>query len=202
MYPSSFIDEYIIQVNEHVIKLCNSLEMDTGILFVQGLYNKQRQQFSIFEAGLRCAGEAPYRLIEKINGISFMNNLVDYALLGHVQGFDNSKEDPYMRDKICCVASFVAKGGRVGRIQNFDETVNIVPSIVDSECRYHEGDTVPDSNTLRQIMLRFVLICDSREQLVNDIDFINSNVKVLDEGGHNMCYTFDAAPYFNLSKSK
>lgn len=197
LYPSTFTNEYIKQVNEQVIKLCQSLKMNTGVLFVQGLYNKQRKQFSIFEAGLRCAGEAPYRLIEKVNGISFMNNLVDYAILGHVQGFDNSKEDPYMHDKICCIASFVAKGGRVGRIQNFDETVNKVPSLVDSECRYHEGEIIPDGNTLKQIMLRFVLICDNYEQLINDMSFINNSIKVLDEKGQSMCYTFNAGDYFN-----
>lgn len=202
LYPSTFTNEYIKQVNKHVIKLCKSLEMSTGVLFVQGLYNKQQNQFCIFEAGLRCAGEAPYRLLEKVNGINFMNNFIDYALLRRVEGFDSSKDDPYLNNKICCVASFVAQGGKVGKIQNFKETIRIVPSIVDSECRYHEGDIVPDGNTLRQIMLRFVLICDNREQLVNDMEFINSNIKVLDEGGHNMCYTFDAASYFNVSQSK
>ena len=196
LYPSTFTNEYINQVNENVINVCKSLGMDTGVLFVQGLYNKQQNRFSIFEAGLRCAGEAPYRLIEKVNGINFMNNFVDYALLGRVEGFDNSKEEPYMHDKVCCVASFVAKGGKVGRIQHFEETINKVPSIVDSECRYHEGDTIPDGNTLRQIMLRFVLICDNREQLIDDIEYINNSIKVLDEYGKNMCYTFDARSYF------
>lgn len=198
LYPSSFTDEYIKQVNKHVVKLCKSLNIETAVLFVQGLYNKQRKQFCIFEAGLRCAGEAPYRLIEKVNGISFMNNFVDYALLGRVEGFDSSKDDPYLNNKICCVASFVAKGGKVGKILNFDDAVKAVPSIVDSECRYHEGDIVPDGNTLRQIMLRFVLICNNRKQLVKDIEYINNTVKVLDVDGQNMCYTFDAKSYYNF----
>lgn len=198
IYPSTYTDEYIKQVNSYVIDLCKSLKMNTGVLFVQGLYNKKNNRFCIFEAGLRCAGEAPYRLIEKVNGISFMNNFVDYALLGQVEDFDNSKDDPYLHGKICCVASFVAKGGKVGRILNFDETVRMIPSIVDYERRYQEGDIVPDGNTLRQIMLRFVLICNNRKQLVSDIESINKSIKVLDSEGHNMCYTFDARSYFGL----
>ncbi len=200
LYPSTYTDEYIKQVNEKVINLCKSLEMNTGVLFVQGLYNKQKNQFSIFEAGLRCAGEAPYRLIEKVNGINFMDNFVDYALLGRVEGFDSSKDDPYLNNKICCVASFVSKGGRVGTIKNFDETVKSVSSLVDSECRYHEGDIIPDSNTLKQIMMRFVLICDNPKQLINDLDFINKSIEVLDENGQKMCYTFDANDYFTQSQ--
>lgn len=192
IYPSTFIDEYIKQVDDKIKRLCKSLNLNTGVLFIQGLYNKNKNCFSIFEAGLRCSGEAPYRLIEKTNGISFMNYLVDYALLGRIEGFGNSKDDPYLHNKICCVTSFVSKGGKIGKIQNFEETIKNVSSIVDSECRYHEGDIVPDGNTLRQIILRFVLICDNREQLIKDIETINNSIKVLDDTGLDMCYTFDA----------
>lgn len=195
IYPSTFTEEYIKQVNSYVIDLCKSLKMDTGVLFVQGLYNNTKNRFCIFEAGLRCAGEAPYRLIEKVNGINFMNNFVDYALLGRVENYDSSKDDPYLHDKICCVTSFVAKGGKVGKILNYDETVKAIPSIVDSECRYQEGDIVPDGNTLRQIILRFVLISENCEQLVNDIESINESIKVMDIQGHDMCYTFDARSF-------
>ena len=199
LYPSTFTDEYIKQVNSHVIDLCKSLNLDTGVLFVQGLYNKANNRFCIFEAGLRCAGEAPYRIIEKVNGINFMDNFVDYALLGRVESFDSSKDDPYLHGKICCVASFVGKGGKIGKILKYDETVRSVPSIVDSECRYQEGDIVPDGNTLRQIILRFVLICENRKQLVTDIEVINKSIQVLDSKGYNMCYTFDVQTYLTQS---
>lgn len=196
VYPSTFINEYIAQVNPQMIRLCQSIGMDTGILFVQGLYNKEKNVFYIFEAGLRCAGEAPYRLIKRVNGISFMDNIVDYALLGRTKDFDISKEDPFLKGKVCCVTSFVSKGGRVGKILHYEETAHALPSIVDSECRYQEGDDTPNGNTLRQIMIRFVLICDSVEQLITDVEYINHAVKVLDVNGNNMCLTFDARSFF------
>lgn len=196
VYPSTFIDEYVDQVNPQMIRLCQSLGMDTGILFVQGLYNQDKNTFHIFEAGLRCAGEAPYRLIERVNGISFMNNLVDYALLGKANDFDSSKEDPFLKGKVCCVTSFVSKGGRIGKIINYEETAYALESVVDCECRYHEGDETPDGNTLRQIVIRFVLICDSVEQLITDVEYINRSVKVLDVNGNEMCLTFDARSFF------
>ena len=196
VYPSNFINDYIEQVNEKMIDLCRSLGLTAGVLFVQGLYNRHKKQFSIFEAGLRSAGEAPYRIIQEVNGINFMNNLVDYALLGQVQDFDITKDDPYLKGKVCCVTSFVSKGGRVGQIIGYEETIKNVQSIVDSECRYHEGDVTPDGNTLRQIMMRFVLICDNVEQLVNDIETINNSISVLDDKGEDLCYRFDVRNYF------
>lgn len=196
IYPSTFIDQYIEQVNPQMLQLCQSVGVNTGVLFVQGLYNKEKNRFYIFEAGLRCAGEAPYRLIERVNGVSFMNNIVDYALLGYANDFDVKKEDPYFNGKMCCVTSFVSKGGRVGKIINYEETAKALNSIVDYECRYHEGDETPNGNTLRQIMIRYVLICDNVEQLINDIKYINSHVKVLDDNGKDMCLTFDVQSFY------
>lgn len=196
VYPSTFINEYIGQVNNKVINLCKSLELKAGVLFVQGLYNKEKNEFSIFEAGLRCAGEAPYRIIERVNGVNFMNLFVDYALLGKIENYDIKKEDPYLRGKVCCVTSFVSKGGKVGKIIGYDDIQNAVPSVVSKECRYQEGDETPNGNTLRQIMLRFVLVCDTKEQLINDVVAINHLVTVLDDKGKDMSLKFNASEYF------
>jgi len=100
VYPSSFIDEYIDQVDSNMKLLCESLHLESGVLFIQGLYNRQENKFCIFEAGLRCAGEVPYRFIEKINGVNFMHNMIDYTLLGKSEDYDIMKEDPYMKGKI------------------------------------------------------------------------------------------------------
>lgn len=196
IYPSSFIDEYIRQVNDKMIDLCQSLRMEYGVLFVQGLYSKLKNRFVIFEAGLRCAGEAPYRILEKTNSVSFMNGFVDYALLGKVDPFQCEKNDPYLHGKTACVVSYVSKGGRVGDIIGFDAVEKEVSSLVDKECRYHVGDTTPSGDTLRQIMLRFVLVCDSKEQMIDDVERINHLVKVLDDKGDDLCLTFDIRDYF------
>ena len=197
VYPSTFINEYMEQINDKVKDLCKSLNLNNGVLFVQGLYNRQKNEFSIFEAGLRCAGEAPYRIIKKVNGISFMNNFVDYALLGRVVDYDMTKENPFLKGKSCCVTSFVSKGGMVGKIIGFKEIQSKVPSIIDSEFRYQEGDVTPDGNTLRQIVLRFVLVCDTKEQMIRDVETINNSVQVLDDKGNELCSKCDAYGFLN-----
>lgn len=197
VYPSSFIDEYIEQVDTNMKHLCESLHLEFGVLFIQGLYNRRENKFCIFEAGLRCAGEVPYRFIEKINGVNFMHNMIDFILLGKSEDYDIMKEDPYMKGKICGTVSFATKGGKVGKIIGYDDIQKAVPSIVDKECRYQAGDETPNGNTLRQIMLRFVLVCDTKEQLINNVERINQTVKVLDSNGDDLCYTFDIRNYYS-----
>lgn len=198
VYPSSFIKEFIEQVNDKLVSLCESLNLPAGVLFVQGLYNQKFNTFSMFEAGLRCAGEAAYRITERINGNNFMNLFVDYALLGNTDDYIIENDDPFMKGKMGCVTSFVSKGGRIGRIIGYEDALKSVPSIISSECRYHEGDTTPTGDTLRQIVLRFSLVCDSREQMIHDIEIINQTVTVLDDKGKDMCLTFNARSYYNM----
>ena len=200
LYPSVFIREYMEQVNDKMIDLFRSLELSAGVLFVQGLYDSQRNEFSIFEAGLRCAGEAPYRIIEKVNGNSFIKLFVDYALLGKVENYDVGKEDPFLKGKKCCVTSFVSKGGIIGQISGFGDIEKKVLSIESKECRYQVGDFVPDGDTLRQIVLRFFLVCDSEEQLIQDVETINKSIQVLDEKGEDICYRFEARSYLDNRK--
>lgn len=195
IYPSDFIDEYVSQVDGSVSKMIKSLGLRTGVFFVQGFYNRQNKFFSIFEAGLRCAGEAPYRFLKKVNGSSFMENLVDYAMSWSSQ--ELPKEDPYLKGKHCCVTSFVSKGGEIDKIVGYEETISRIGSIIDAECRYHAGDVVPNGDTLRQIVMRFVLVCDTIEEMVADIREINNSIQVLGRDGKDMCLRFDAGQPLN-----
>lgn len=197
IYPSSFLMEYKNQVNDKVVEMCDSLALEVGVLFVQGLYNRKSNRFCIFEGGLRSAGEAPFRFVESVNGTNYMNALVDYAMLGEASDYDNKMENPELKGKSCAVISFVSKGGRISRIIGFDGISKTVHSIISTECRYKEGDEIPKGNTLRQIVLRFVLVCGSKEELKKDIDYINSNVYVLNENGADMCIRFDPNRMFS-----
>lgn len=190
IYPCVYLDEYLKQVNPAMIQLCEGLEMDTGIMFIQGLYDERKNQFYIFEAGLRSAGEAPYRFIDKVNGLNAMNLLVDYVLSDE-QEYDLEAEEPYLKGKCCGVVSFVAKGGKVGDIVGLEEAVAATPSVIEYENRYSVGCAVPDGDTLRQLMIRFVMICESREQMAKDVKYLNDSITVLNDKGENMVIKMD-----------
>lgn len=198
VYPSLFLDSYIDEVDESMVKLCEGLGVREGVIFVQGIYNAHDNSFAIFEAGLRSAGEAPYRFIERINGINYMGLFVDSAL-GVDPEYDQSKEDPYLKGRCCGVVSFVGRGGKVGSIEGLEEAVAATPSVIDYEVRYPVGAEVPDGDTLRQLLIRFVMECDDREQMAKDIDFLNSSVHVKDEGGQNMVLKMAPERLFGLA---
>lgn len=185
VYPCLYIDEYLKQVNPAMTELCKDIGLKDAILFIQGLYDSEKNEFNVFEAGLRSAGEAPYRFIKQVNGVNAMHVLVDHAM-NVPSDFDSDKEDPKMKGKCCGIISFVTKGGKVGKIEGLEEAVKATPSVLEYECRYPVGSETPDGRTLRQLMIRFVMLCDSREKMAEDIDYLNKNITVLNDKGEDM----------------
>lgn len=189
VYPSLFIREYMDQVDRSMISLCESLGMENGILFAQGIYDSSNNRFAMFEAGLRSAGESPSRFLEKTVGVNYFKEMVNAALEGDPD--PQGSDDPFLGGRHCAVVSMAGRGGVVRSIEGVDEALSRCRSIVDWECRYPVGSEMPCGDTLRQIILRFVLVCNSRSQLADDIALINSLVKVIGDDGESMALGFD-----------
>ncbi len=185
IYPTLFLDAYLEQVDASMCRLCKALQIENGVLFVQGMYD-EKDGFALFEGGMRSAGESPYRLLSAVNGVNYMEMLTETALLGHPVTFDAAREDPTLHGKCCGIVSFVAKGGVVGKIDGLEEAVSATPSVISYENRYPVGTTTPDTDTLRQLMIRFVMVCENRQQMVKDIDYLNRHITVLNEQGEDM----------------
>ncbi|MBR1550959.1 MAG: hypothetical protein IJ632_01405 [Muribaculaceae bacterium] len=192
VYPCRYADRYMEKVNPRVVSMIESLGLECAVIFVQGLYDKNSERFAIFEGGLRCAGEAAYRITDHLYGVNFLHNLVDYSLLGTTAR--PSMESMLLTDKrVACVLSFAARGGTIAEITGVEGVTTQLPSLIHFEQRYHEGDTLPEGDTLRQIVLRFTLVCDSLDELKRHIDLINSSVAVLDAAGNDLCVRFDSS---------
>lgn len=197
LYPSLFTSEFANQVEPPMIRLCESLGLDNAVIFIQGIYNSDTRSFSVFEAGLRSAAETPARFIECVNGLNYMNMLVDQCLIGS-SDYDQSKEDPTLKGRCCGIVSFVARSGIVGAIQGLEEAVAATPSVIDYESRYPVGRQTPDTDTLRQLMIRFVMVTNSREEMARDIKYLNDSITVYDTGGNNMIIHMNPERVFGI----
>ncbi len=191
IYPSSFLDDYITQVNKSMLNVCKSIGCKNAVIFVQGIYNHANNRFAIFEGGLRCAGEAAYRITDCIYNYNFLYYLVDKAVSDSDSNQNLANVSPYLNGKKAAIVSFASKGGLLHKIEGLDSIKELVPSIINIECRYPLGSVIPSGDTLRQILLRFTLVCNSMEQLRADIKSVNENIRVFDNKGENICVSFD-----------
>jgi len=185
VYPSLFLEEYLQSVDQKIKELCKKLALQDAVLFVQGIYHPQRG-FFIFEGGLRPAAELPCRFLSKVNGVNFLNLLVEHTILGRAVTYQPEKENPRLNGRCCAVISIAAREGVVGAINGWKETIQELPSILSYENRCQVGQWMPNGDTLRQLAIRFVMVCESREKMAADIAFINKKIEILDQEGQDM----------------
>ncbi len=190
VYPCRYLDKYLQHVNASVIRMIESLKLVNAVVFLQGLYDEETESFNVFEAGLRSAAEAPYRILDRVNGVNYMHLLVDNALSVEPD-FRSEQENPNMKGKCAAIVSMITKGGTVGSITGLEEALEQVSSVVDHEVRYPVGMETPCGDTLRQIMIRFIMICDSVEDMMKDISYLNEHIEVKDTNGENMVIKFE-----------
>lgn len=195
LFPCLYIDEYINQVDSRMCDLCESLGVKDGVLFVQGLYDSSSNRFAIFEAGLRSAGEAPSRFLKRVTGNDYMSIFVDVAL-GVKPNFDFLRNDPYLHGRCCGVVSFVGRGGEVCSVTGLPDAVEGLADVVTYENRYPVGSTIPNGDTLRQLAVRFVLDCPSRDAMSDIVLRLNESVEVLGANGESLVIKMDPKRVF------
>lgn len=194
VYPSKYLDLYLNKCNEQVISMFKSIGLKNGTVFVQGIVKDE--QIYIFEAGLRMGGTALFRFIHRINGTNILHQLVNYAMLGSMDG-DINKEDARMKGKHCCILSLLNKGGKIAKIKGVEEASSL-HDVAETIVRYAEGETVLRSGTLKQSHIRFFIISDSMDEMAFTIKKIQEFVSVEDEQGKNMLMSkFDTDKLFD-----
>lgn len=184
IYPSLFLEEYQEQVDPYMKDMIARLGIACGVVFVQGIYSPDLNKFGIFEGGFRGAGERPYRLISAINGCDYSTMVLDFMVLGCCPS--SWEDDASMAGKTCAVVSFVGKHGCVACIEGIEEILAALPEIIECEVRYPEGSTIPDTDTLRQLALRFFIVCEDRKRLASIVEEINDCVSVTDAEGNSL----------------
>lgn len=192
IYPSLFTPAFLDAVDPAMRVLCKTVGLQNVVLFIQGIYDPDGNRFAIFEAGLRGAGECPYRFIRCTSGVNYAEMVMDSLLAPETLRVD-WPDDPFMGGKCCGCVSYVARHGTVGAIRGLKETLAALPNIIDHEVRYPVGSEVPDTDTLRQLAIRFFLLCDSREAMAKDVAYINEHVHMLDTDGHDMALKLEPA---------
>lgn len=182
MYPSVYLDEYENNVDSLAKLYIKEMGFRNGTFFLQAFKNDRG--FFFFEPGYRPGGSSVYKYTELLNGISYIEMLVNYSLLGTVGDIDINLENPHF-SKPCCTCSLVSKGGVIKHIEGYEDVCQI-EEVIDSELRYNVGDKVPPKSALGQIVMRFFLVADTIKRLKEIIVIIQDKIKLIGEDGDNI----------------
>lgn len=186
IYPSRYTDIYIKKYNESVINMLKSLGIQNGSLFMQACVKDNEVYF--YEAGMRLNGCKTYDILEVENDFNTFERLLRFALTGDMGA--HCKFTPKMK-KWYATWNVVAKPGAV--IQKFIglEELNSYPWVISTNIRYKVGDQVPANSkgTLIQLLGRFHLWAETKEQLIERINIMQTLFKAIDINNENALMT-------------
>lgn len=184
VYPSKYIELYENTLHKKMCELFQYLKIKNGVLLIQAFV--ENGKFYVYDPGFRLQGGAPHILINNVNGFDHQEMLINFALTGKM-GEENiqEKNDYFFKGKIAASQTILLRKGIIKYIEGIDR-VQKFPEIVSVTQRLFEGDEVSAIGTEQQILVRFHIVCDTKDSLRQIIEKINNIVHVFDIEGNEM----------------
>ena len=185
-YPSKHLDEYFSRMHDNAVRMFKDIGINNGVLMLSGFY--ENGEFYVYDTGFRLQGEAPHLLMKAIHGFDQREMLIRFALTGSEGSVDLSKDDDTrLRGKWAGTKWFLLKQGEIAKIEGLDQSEND-PCIVANIQRLHEGDTVLPEwiGNEKQVLTRLYIVCDTKEELAERMNYYEKTVRVLNKDGESM----------------
>lgn len=183
MYPSSYIDEYCMDVDESAKRMIKGVGLKNGTITLQGFY--KQGQFYFFESGFRMGGAQAYILTDYNNGANSLQYMINYALTGSMSNEDLSKIENVHFKYPCCNYYFVLKTGVVMSISGLD-MVKKMKCVLNVTEYCKEGTVIEDTNALDRIGYRIHVVGENKEDLANNLVNISKTLHIISEEGEDM----------------
>ncbi len=184
IFPSRHIDSYLQHTDKSVKEMIKGLGLDNGSIFFQCFVDKDGI-VRIYEPGYRLNGAQEHLIISKVSGIDAKEMYINLALTGKVSDKDLASLANPKPVQISCKLSPLVRVGRIAKLEGLKE-IEKLQNVVSVNPSYMVGDTVTGEGTLKQIISRFFIVADTKEDLIGTIKDIYSKLVVEDEGGNNM----------------
>lgn len=184
IYPSRHIDSYMQHTDEAVKKMIKGLGLNNGSIFFQCFVDADGI-VRIYEPGYRLNGAQEHMVVSKVSGIDAKEMYINLALTGSVSNVDLEPLANPKPEQISCKLSPLVRTGTISQIKGLDEIAKI-PGVASINPSYRDGDTVTGEGTLKQIVCRFFIVCNTKRELAAAIDEIQNRLRVIDENGEEM----------------
>jgi biotin carboxylase len=192
IFPSRYLSQFIEESNNKVCNMLKKMGLTNGVLFLQAFVD-DCGTVRIYEPGFRLNGAQEHLIIGNVTGVDAKELLLNFALTGSMGEPVKSKADPFLHGKYGCKLSPLVKTGKIGKIKGLSE-IKRIKSVVSINPSYRVGETVDGYGTLKQIICRFFIVSDTKEELVETIEKIYSLLEIEDESGDSMLLTpFDTS---------
>ena len=186
IYPSRYTDVYLERYNDAVIAMLKDIGLKNGSLFLQACVRDNQVYF--YEAGMRLNGCKTYQILEVENDYNTLEHLVLYALTGSMG--KHSDFSPKFK-RWYATWNLVGKPGGICQTFIGKQELESYPWVIKAATKFQEGGQIPLSSkgTLGQLVGRFHLYGDTKEQLLERIDTMQRLFHIQDPDGAEVLLT-------------
>jgi biotin carboxylase len=183
MYSAPYIQAYRETVEPKFIAMLEGLGVKNAILSLQGFVDNGK--FYFHETGYRMGGGRSYVFTEKLNNVSALDLMIEYAVTGKIEGTALKDNDDPIFSKSCCNYYVPLKPGTIKEIHGLDE-VRAMPQVLDIAVCHNVGDVISKTNSLDSVLYRMHVMDENPRALAETLSKISHTLRILSEEGYEM----------------
>ena len=183
VYPAPYIDLYKEQAENAVIEMFHGIGLKNAVLSLQGFVEQGKIYFH--ETGLRMGGGQSYLFTQKLNGISALDLMIEFALTGKMQSGNVKKQDNCKFSKPCCNYYIALRPGVISSICGLDK-VEKLRQVLQITAFHKIGDQILNTTSLDRVLYRLHVMEDSKESLAEILVHISSIFQIISDKGEDM----------------
>ena len=189
MTPSKAIDKYLAEINDKVIAMFKGLGFKDGVLFMQGYFDGNKITF--FEMGCRLGGSY-YNHQRACLGHNAIDMVVRYALKGimteEIQSIPT--DIAKYKGKYALDCDYLLKGSdeTIAQIVGLEE-IRKMSCVVEIQQFHDVGYHYVKDRTVDKCVVDVEIVCNSREEVIEKVNYLNKTFDVLNEKGESLLIT-------------
>lgn len=182
--PSKNTESYLEEVDPKVKAMIKSLGIKFGAVFLQGFWDNGKVYF--YDPGMRFPGSDFDLVLKRATGYDNMATFVKFAITGNIDSQKGDPENAFLLNQTkCLILSIACRPGKIRKIAGI-KTIEKHPDVLSTSLRYEEGDEIPKTGDIRQRVAEFVVHLPDYKSIKEFIDFVYSNLQILDNEGRDM----------------
>lgn len=183
IYPSKYLDLYLEKMDGKMKKMYQNMGVTNGVLSVQGFVDGEN--FYVMEMGYRLTGGQHYIFSKHENGISALDQLIEFAVTGKMADYSIAEKDnPNFKD-LCLNLCILGKSAKIAKIEGKDH-VETLPEMIHGVFIKQEGDQIGMDGTTAQKIANLHLVLKDYDDMKRVVKDIQDHFHVYDENGNDL----------------
>ena len=184
LQPSRYIKEYLKYADYKIKDLIRKIGIQNGPVFFQGYWDGE--DVRLYDPGIRYPGNEYEQILDHATGVNLMKSLISYCVGGEIEGFEQAKGCYDLGGKICAQYMINVGPGTIARFEGLD-AIAMHPDVLDVTQKHFVGETIRQTGDIRHRAGEISVLCKRDfQELKSIIQFIQSNLEIVDTDGNDM----------------